>query len=297
MALFVGEFDVLIDSKHRLAIPAALREQIVPEEDGKNMFLVLGPDRHLWLYPDLYYRKLVARLRRSPLPSRQTRRIDLLFAMARMVKPDAQGRVVLPEKSMQRAVVSDSVTLAVTNRPPHVTRVTWSPRQPDDTEQVTFSGVGDDPDGDIARWFWTFCGQTIAGGSTAAYTFPTDGVFTVSLTVEDDDGQRSDPHLVEVSIANAPPVARIALSRLDGRTIAFDAQDSYDPSPDGQIVHVAWDFGDGTTCPGTPSACGNGDRMAPVHFYSEPGTYIVTLVVVDEQGALSFAEQSIKIFE
>ena len=31
--------------------------------------------------------------------------------MARMVKPDSQGRVVLPEKSMQRAVVSDSVTL------------------------------------------------------------------------------------------------------------------------------------------------------------------------------------------
>jgi len=193
--------------------------------------------------------------------------------------------------------VSDSVTLEVTNRPPHVTRVSWSPKQPDDTEQVTFSGVGDDPDGDIARWFWTFCGGTIDGGSTVAYTFPTDGVFTVSLTVEDDDGERSDPHLLEVSIANAAPVARIALSRRDGRTIAFHAQDSYDPSPDGQIVHVAWDFGDGTTCPGTPWACGDGDRMAPVHFYSEPGTYIVTLVVVDEQGALSFAEQSIKIFE
>ena len=32
-------------------------------------------------------------------------------AMARPVKPDAQGRVVLPEKSMQRANVSDNVTL------------------------------------------------------------------------------------------------------------------------------------------------------------------------------------------
>ena len=111
MALFVGEFEQTIDAKHRLAICSALREQIVPEEDGKNMFLVLGPDRHLWLYPDSYYRRLIARLRRSPLPSRQTRRIDLLFAMARMLKPDSQGRIVLPEKSMQRAVVSDSVTL------------------------------------------------------------------------------------------------------------------------------------------------------------------------------------------
>jgi len=111
MALFVGEFEQSIDAKHRLAISSALREQIVPSEDGKNLFLVLGPDRHLWLYPDLYYRKLVANLRRSPLPSRQTRKIDLLFAMARLVKPDSQGRIVLPEKSMQRAVICEAVTL------------------------------------------------------------------------------------------------------------------------------------------------------------------------------------------
>ncbi|MCK4277229.1 MAG: hypothetical protein KAX78_11975 [Phycisphaerae bacterium] len=111
MALFVGEFEQTIDAKHRLAISAALREQIVASEDGKNFFLVLGPDRHLWLYPDLYYRRLVATLKRSPLPSRDTRKIDLLFAMARMLKPDSQGRVVLPEKSMQRAVTSQKVTL------------------------------------------------------------------------------------------------------------------------------------------------------------------------------------------
>jgi len=96
VALLIGEFEQTIDAKHRLAISSALREQIHPDEDGKQIILVLGPDRHLWLYPDLYYRRLVATLRRSPLPDRQTRRIDLLFAMARVLKPDAQGRVVLP---------------------------------------------------------------------------------------------------------------------------------------------------------------------------------------------------------
>jgi MraZ protein len=111
VALFFGEFEQSIDAKHRLAISSALREQIVPEEDGKDFILVLGPDRHLWLYPDLYYRRLLATLKRSPLPDRQTRKIDLLFAMARPIKADAQGRVVVPEKSMQRAVVSEQVTL------------------------------------------------------------------------------------------------------------------------------------------------------------------------------------------
>ena len=111
MALFVGEFEVGVDAKHRMPIPMALRDGIVPEEDGRSFILVLGPDRHLWLYPDQAYRRLLATLRRSPLPDRQSRRINLLFAMARIVKPDKQGRIVLPEKSMHRAKVSDAVTL------------------------------------------------------------------------------------------------------------------------------------------------------------------------------------------
>ncbi len=111
MALLIGEFEATIDAKHRLAINASLREQIEPNEDGDNFVLVLGPDRHLWLYPDKYYRRLLATLKRSPLPDRQTRKIDLLFAMARLVKSDSQGRVVLPEKSMQRAVIDKRVTL------------------------------------------------------------------------------------------------------------------------------------------------------------------------------------------
>ena len=111
MALFVGEFDVTIDAKHRLAIPAPLRDQMAPAEDGRDFYLLLGPDLHLCLYPDLYYRRMLQPIQGSPLPSRRSRKFDLLFAMARVLKPDSQGRVVLPEKSMQRAVISEQVTL------------------------------------------------------------------------------------------------------------------------------------------------------------------------------------------
>lgn len=112
MALFVGEFEQSIDpGKHRLAISSALRDQIDPAADGENFILVLGPDRHLWLYPDMYYRRLLATMKQSPLPDRQSRRVHLLTAMARVLKTDSQGRVVLPEKSMQRAVIAQDVTL------------------------------------------------------------------------------------------------------------------------------------------------------------------------------------------
>jgi len=111
MALFVGEFDQTLDEKRRLAVPAALRDQIDPEADGEAFFLVLGADRHLWLYPDRYYRQLMATLKRSPLPTRSGRKTSLLFAMARQLKPDKQGRLVLPDKSLQRADVAAAVTL------------------------------------------------------------------------------------------------------------------------------------------------------------------------------------------
>ncbi len=115
MAFFFGEFEQTIDPKRRMAIVAGLRELIDPEQDGTGFILVLGPDRHLWLYPDRYYQRMMVSMKRSPLPSTQQRSTDLLFAMARLVKPDSQGRVVLPEKSMQRAVVADQVTLVGNN--------------------------------------------------------------------------------------------------------------------------------------------------------------------------------------
>jgi len=115
VALLIGEFEQTLDAKHRLAINAAFREQLVADEDGSNWILVLGPDRHLWLYPDLYYRRLLATLKRSPLPDRHVGKLGLLFAMARYLKSDSQGRVVLPEKSMERAVIGADVTLVGMN--------------------------------------------------------------------------------------------------------------------------------------------------------------------------------------
>ena len=103
MPLFVGEFEQSIDDKSRLSISAALRELVNPEEDGSNFILILGPEGHLWLYPDKHYKKLIGSMKRSALPTRERRKIDLWFAMARVLKPDAQGRVVLPEKTMLRA--------------------------------------------------------------------------------------------------------------------------------------------------------------------------------------------------
>jgi MraZ protein len=120
MALFVGEFEQSIDVKHRLAVPAALREQIDGEEDGTQLIVVLGPNRHLLMYPDQAYQRLLKKLHRSPLPDRGAQKIGLLFAFARIVTPDKQGRLVLPEPSMQRAGLADEAEVVLVGQMDHI---------------------------------------------------------------------------------------------------------------------------------------------------------------------------------
>ena len=80
---------------------------------------------------------------------------------------------------------------------------------------------------------------------------------------------------VVVSPNQAPRASFEAVAGSAGSATRFDASGAADP--DGTIVRYAWDFGDGTLVPdGGPS---------PQHVYTRPGTYTVTLVVTDNEGA------------
>jgi microbial collagenase len=46
--------------------------------------------------------------------------------------------------------------------------------------------------------------------------------------------------------------------------------------PDGTIIQVRWDFGDGETS----------GAWSPEHVYGREGTYTVTLVAVDDRGGV-----------
>jgi PKD repeat protein len=193
--------------------------------------------------------------------------------------------------------LSDPVCITVTNRPPQIQRIMWTPEAPTDDMEVHFIVTASDPDGEITQWFWDLGSETVVTGSNPTTVFPDDGRHTVLLTVRDDDGAHSDPFSIELIVENAGPVAEFTVATLGGRCVVFDARGSYDRSPTGEILHVAWDFGDGTSCPGAPAGCGGGDRWVPGHCYSKPGTFSVTLVVIDEQGALARSVKSILIAE
>ena len=195
---------------------------------------------------------------------------------------------------------SPPVSITVTNRPPTISSIRWDPDRPVDGEDVTLVASATDPDGSIAGWTWTLAGRVISTDAQPTIRFENSGSQEISLQVLDDQGAVSPPYSVSIDVANAPPVAAFLVQPgtlcVEG-SVRLDASPSHDPSPHGWIAHLAWDFGDGSSCPGRSPGCEAADRWTIEHCYSTPGTYTVTLFVVDEKGALSTARKTISIHE
>ncbi|MEO0732780.1 MAG: PKD domain-containing protein [Bacteroidota bacterium] len=88
--------------------------------------------------------------------------------------------------------------------------------------------------------------------------------------------------LYRTAAANQPPTASFTVSA-EELMVTFDASASTDT--DGNIVSYAWDFGDGNQATGASVA----------HTYAFNGTYPVRLIVTDEDGGASLAEQAVML--
>jgi len=98
------------------------------------------------------------------------------------------------------------------------------------------------------------------------------GVHTVTITASDGHASSSLAIPITVTVLNHPPVADPGgpyAGRVD-QPVSFDGSGSHDP--EGQSLVFQWTFGDG--------GAGSGER--PVYAYRGPGTYTVTLQVVDD---------------
>lgn len=102
--LFTGEYEHTIDPKSRLAIPADIRSRLDPEKDGEAFYVVLGPDRILWIYPDKYYERLVETLDQALLGDQSLLEYEqLTFPACKRIEMDSAGRIRLTEKILKRA--------------------------------------------------------------------------------------------------------------------------------------------------------------------------------------------------
>ncbi len=110
--LLIGEYELTVDNKNRLLVPADFRRVIVPERDGEGLVVVIGVNRKPWLYPETYYEALVGGLGREVAPDEDVMAFDqMFFARATRIAPDKQGRILLPEKTLRRTNTGKDVTL------------------------------------------------------------------------------------------------------------------------------------------------------------------------------------------
>lgn len=110
MQPFTGEFELTIDEKNRLSVPAKLRDQLTPEDQG--FYQTLGVNRVLCLYPESSYQRIalaVAPRKVAPDESLAFDRVN--SALASKVGLDRQGRLLLNDRLIRRAGLSGEVTL------------------------------------------------------------------------------------------------------------------------------------------------------------------------------------------
>ena len=136
-------------------------------------------------------------------------------------------------------------------------------------QRVSFN---DTSTGTIASRLWDFGDTTTSTAAAPTHTWSTPGSYTVKLTVSNGDESDSTTRLFQV---NPPPIAaefnvNVACAE-DSCTVLRGQQVTFTDASTGSFTSRVWDFDDGTTS----------TLAAPVHSWSQPGSYTVTLTISD----------------
>ena len=144
-----------------------------------------------------------------------------------------------------------------------------------------FSDASTDSDGSITGWAWDFGDGGISSAQNPSHTYAAGGVYTVTLTVTDNDGATATTNK-PVTVPNFSPTSEFTSRTTDLTTIFSDAS----TDSDGAVATWSWSFGDGASS----------SLQNPTHVYAAAGDYTVTLIVTDNDGASSdTSSQSVRV--
>jgi len=142
------------------------------------------------------------------------------------------------------------------------------------TLQIHFNSTSTSPN-DIVSYHWNFGDGTEGDGSSPYHTYEQPGTYVVCLIIMDSEGCASDV-CHEVTVLPIEGGCH-ALFTWDQNPDSLFVQFFNQSTSENDIVSITWHFGDGH----------EGDGQNPIHTYSEPGTYLVCLVITDASGCVS----------
>ena len=158
------------------------------------------------------------------------------------------------------------------NEPPQVD-FHWEPSSDLKTNQEIHFYDDSTDDGEIIAWEWNFGDDSYAIEQNPTHEYESKGVYTVTLTVIDNNGSMNSTSK-HITIHNRPPIADAGPDQVVNETlVSFDGSGSTDT--DGTINTYRWYFGDGSSALGA----------VVNHNYTSNGIYNVTLNVTDNDGA------------
>jgi subtilisin len=149
---------------------------------------------------------------------------------------------------------------------------------------VAFTDTSTDSDGFVVSWSWNFGDGGTSTAQNPSHAYIAAGTYTVSLIVMDNEGATSSTSQsvsVTSGTTNQPPTSSFTFTTSDlTATFTDTSTDS-----DGSVVSWSWNFGDG----GTSTA------QNPSHTYIAAGTYTVSLIVMDNEGATNSTSQNVTV--
>jgi MraZ protein len=106
--VFIGEYQHVLDTKKRVAVPAKFRTQF-----KKGIVVTRGLDGCLFIYTASEWEKIAEKLGSMPVGEKGTRSfIRMVLAGATDSKLDSQGRILIPEYLKEYAGLDKDVTIA-----------------------------------------------------------------------------------------------------------------------------------------------------------------------------------------
>lgn len=110
--MFRGISNISLDAKHRVAMPARYRDQLM-ESCGGQLVISVDAEKCLVIYPLGEWEEVERKLMSLPNSDKRVRRLQrFLMGHASEVEMNAQGRFVVPEPLREFASISKQAVLA-----------------------------------------------------------------------------------------------------------------------------------------------------------------------------------------